>query len=60
MKFYYGRQHLDKNDFNNILAASKKNKITQGNYTIEFEDVLKKNLNQNIVQWYLMEQQHYF
>ena len=42
MKFYYGRQHLDRNDFNNILSASKKEKITQGNYTVEFEDVLKK------------------
>ena len=45
MKFYYGRQHLDKNDFKSILAASKKEKITQGNYTIKFEDALKKKFN---------------
>ena len=42
MKIYYGKQSIDKSDIQNIVRASKATKITQGDFTIGFEDSLKK------------------
>ena len=42
MKIYYGKQFIDKADIKNIILASEQEKITQGEFVINFEHQLKK------------------
>tara|TARA_B100001093_G_scaffold520470_1_gene616349 strand:+ start:5828 stop:6976 length:1149 start_codon:yes stop_codon:yes gene_type:complete len=41
MKIFYGRQFIDKYDIENIVKASKSEKITQGHFVSKFENSLK-------------------
>ena len=41
----YGRQHIEKSDIENVVAALKKDKLTTGFLTLEFENKIKKFLN---------------
>lgn len=41
----YGRQHIERSDIENVVAALKKDKLTTGFLTLEFENKIKKFLN---------------
>ena len=45
MKIFYGRQFIDKYDIENIVKASKSEKITQGHFVSKFENSLKLYFN---------------